>query len=83
MDSEKKKRKKGIGILPKMVLMCSLPMVILEVIITLYSMNALQDGMQSEAFNGLGDLCQAVEAAYDAVDSGEYHKDWDMLYKCE
>ncbi len=83
MDSEKKKRKKGIGILPKMVLMCSLPMVILEVIITLYSMNALQDGMQSEAFNGLGDLCQAVEAAYDAVDSGEYHMEGELLYKGE
>ena len=63
MDSEKKekKKKKGMGILPKMVLMCSLPMVILEVIITLYSMNALQNGMQTEAFNGLSDLCQAVE----------------------
>ena len=37
MDSEKKekKKKKGMGILPKIVLMCSLPMVILEVIITL------------------------------------------------
>ncbi len=85
MDSEKKekKKKKGMGILPKMVLMCSLPMVILEVIITLYSMNALQNGMQTEAFNGLSDLCQAVASAYDAVDSGDYRMEGDLLYKGE
>lgn len=79
----KKKKKKGLGILPKMVLMCSLPMIILEVIITLYSMNALQDGMQSEAFNGLRDLCQAVVSAYDAVDSGDYRMEGELLFKGE
>ena len=83
MDGEKKKKKKGLGILPKMVLMCSLPMIILEVIITLFSMNALKDGMKSEAFNGLKNLCQAVEAAYDAVDSGDYHMEGELLYKGE
>lgn len=85
MDNEKnkKKKKKGMGILPKMVLMCSLPMIILEVVITLYSMNALQNGMQSEAFNGLSDLCQSVASAYEAVDAGDYHMDGELLYKGE
>lgn len=83
MDKEKRTKKKGLGILPKMVLMCSLPMIILEVIITLYSMNALQDGMKSEAFNGLNNLCQAVASAYDAVDFGDYRMEGELLYKGE
>jgi len=39
--------------------------------------------MKSEAFNGLKNLCQAVEAAYDAVDSGDYHMEGELLYKGE
>lgn len=66
------KKKKGVGILAKMVLMCALPMVILEVIITLYSLNSLKTGMQNEAFTGLANLCQAVSASYDALDAGDY-----------
>lgn len=77
------KRKKGVGILLKLVLMCALPMIILEVVITLYSMNALRKGMQDEAFIGLRNLCQAVSAAYDAIDSGDYRMEGDMLYKGE
>ena len=83
-DKEKKEtrtKKKGLGILPKMVLMCSLPMIILEVVITVYAINALQDGMKSEAFNGLNNVCQSVAAAYEAVDSGDYRLEGDVLYK--
>ncbi len=77
------KKKKGVGILAKMVLMCALPMVILEVIITLYSLNSLKTGMQNEAFTGLANLCQAVSAAYDALDAGDYYMEGDLLYKGE
>lgn len=78
---ETRKRKKGLGILPKMVLMCSLPMVILEVVITVYAINALQDGMKAEALEGLSNVCQSVVAAYEAVDSGDYYLEGDVLYK--
>lgn len=74
-------KKKGLGILPKMVLMCSLPMIILEVVITAYSINALQDGMKLEAFNGLSDVCQSVAAAYEAIDTSDYRLEGDVLYK--
>ncbi|MCM1173902.1 MAG: methyl-accepting chemotaxis protein [Blautia sp.] len=80
---ENHRKKKGLGILPKMVLMCSLPMVILEVVITVYSINALQEGMQSEALNGLSNVCQSVSAAYEAVDAGAYHLEGEVLYKGE
>lgn len=82
MNNEAKK-KKGAGILMKLVMMCILPMLILVVIISLYSMNALRKGMQDEAFTGLNHLCQAVSAAYDAIDSGDYRMEGDMLYKGE
>ncbi len=82
MEKETKK-KKGVGILFKLVLMCALPMIILEVIITMYSMNALRKGMHEEAFIGLRNLCQAVSAAYDAIDPGEYRMEGDLFYKGE
>lgn len=78
---ETRKKKKGLGILPKMVLMCSLPMIIVEIVITVYAINALQDGMKSEAFGGLGNVCQSVESAYEAIDSGDYRLEGDVLYK--
>jgi len=78
---EMRKKKKGLGVLSKMVLMCSLPMIILEVVITTYAINALQDGMKSEAFNGLSDVCQSVAAAYEAIDAGDYRLEGDVLYK--
>ena len=78
---ETRKKKKGLGILPKMVLMCSLPMIIVEVVIAVYSINALQDGMKSEAFDGLSNVCQSVAAAYEAIDSGDYRLEGDVLYK--
>lgn len=75
------KKKKGVGILAKLVLMCVLPIVILEIIITFYSMNALRKGMQDQAFIGLDLLCQSVASAYDALDPGDYYMDGDILYK--
>lgn len=77
------KKKKGIGILLKLVMMCVLPMVILEAIITVYSVNALREGMQEQALIGLDQLCQSVSSAYDALDSGNYHVEEDLLYKGE
>lgn len=77
------KKKKGIGILLKLVMMCVLPIVILEAIITVYSVNALREGMQEQALIGLDQLCQSVSSAYDALDSGNYHVEEDLLYKGE
>lgn len=77
------KRKKGISVLAKIMLMCSLPMIILGVAITVYSVNALEAGMQSDALTALNYLCQSVSASYDAIDSGDYYLDGETLYKGE
>lgn len=77
------KKKSGMGILLKLAMMCVLPMLILVVIITIFAMKALRSGMEGEALEGLNLLCQAVSASYDAIDSGDYHLEGDLLYKGE
>lgn len=75
------KKKKGLSVLAKIVLMCALPMIILGVIITVYSVSVLMSGMQSEAIDSLAYLCQSVSASYDAIDPGDYYMDGETLYK--
>lgn len=77
------KKKKGIGLLAKIVFMCSLPMVILGLVIALYSSYVMKSGMQEEALLGLSNLCQSVSASYDAIDSGDYYMEGELLYKGE
>ena len=76
-------KKRGISILFKITGMFILPMILLEVVLMLYAMNALQKGMEDEALAGLNHLCQSVAAAYDAMDSGDYYMDGELLYKGE
>lgn len=57
------------------------PLVLLAVIITLYSMNALKDSLEEEALSGLEDVCHSVDAAYSALDDGDYVMDGDELKK--
>ncbi|MCM1253047.1 MAG: methyl-accepting chemotaxis protein [Clostridium sp.] len=75
------KKKKGIGILLKLSMMCALPMLILVIITTFYSMKALNSGMQDEALAGLSQLCQSVASSYEALDAGDYRMEGDLLYK--
>lgn len=75
------KKKKGISLLAKIIAMCSLPMILLSLIIALYSSNVMMQGMQEEALGGLKNLCQSVSAAYDEIDAGDYRMEGEMLYK--
>lgn len=47
---EKTGKKKGLGILAKMVLMCSLPMIILEVVITVIRHQCTAGGNEIGSF---------------------------------
>ncbi|MCM1387083.1 MAG: methyl-accepting chemotaxis protein [Bacillus sp. (in: Bacteria)] len=78
---ENTNKKKGIGILLKLSMMCALPMLILVIITTFYSMRALNSGMQDEALTGLSQVCQAVASSYEALDAGDYRMEGDLLYK--
>lgn len=75
------KKKKGIGVLTKIILASSLPMILLGVVITIYAIQVLIEGMQKEATNALNYVCQSVIASYDALDPGDYHMEGDDLYK--
>lgn len=57
------------------------PLVLLAVIITLYSMNALKGSLEEEALSGLEDVCHSVDAAYSALDKGDYVMDGEELKK--
>ncbi len=76
-----KKKKKGLGILAKLILVCALPVICADVILAVYSINALQSGMKEKVMQGLSLLCQSVSASYDAIDPGEYSVKGYLLYK--
>ena len=62
-----RKKKKGLGILAKLTLMCALPIICADVILAVYSINALQNGMKEKVMEGLSLVCQSVSASYDAI----------------
>lgn len=76
-----RKKKKGLGILAKLTLMCALPIICADVILAVYSINALQTGMKEKVMEGLSMVCQSVSASYDAIDPGEYSVKGYLLYK--
>ena len=76
-----RKKKKGLGILAKLILMCALPIICADVILAVYSINALQNGMKEKVMKGLSLVCQSVSASYDAIDPGEYRVKGYLLYK--
>ena len=76
-----KKKKRGLGILAKLILVCALPVICADVILASYSINALQSGMKEKVMQGLSLLCQSVSASYDAIDPGEYSVKGYLLYK--
>lgn len=58
-----------------------IPLVILATIITLYAMDALKSSLEEEALSGLKDICHSVDAAYTALDDGDYVMEGDNLKK--
>ncbi|MBD5522304.1 MAG: methyl-accepting chemotaxis protein [Lachnospiraceae bacterium] len=76
-----RKRKKGLGLLAKLLLMCTLPIICAEVILAAYSINSLQNGMKEKVMEGLALVCQSVSASYDAIDPGDYSVKGYLLYK--
>lgn len=75
------KEKKGLGILAKLTLMCALPIICTDVILSVYAINALQNGMKEKVIDALALLCQSVSASFDALDPGDYVMKGDSVYK--
>ncbi len=58
-----------------------IPLLILTVIVTLYSVNSLKTSMQQESLLALEDVCHSLDAAYAALDSGDYAMQGEDLLK--
>lgn len=75
------KQQKKLGIMAQLVMLCVLPMIIMVACITVYSIKTMRAMVQDTTMEGLENLCRSVSAAYDAMDSGAYRMEGDLLYK--
>lgn len=62
-----KEKKKKTGLALKLILMSLLPVIILGIFLTLYTVNLLQSSMQSEIQDGLQSTAIALASAYSAI----------------
>lgn len=75
------KDKKRLGVMAQLVMLCAIPMIIMVIVVTFYSIGRMRDLVEDSTMEGLRNLCQSVYAAYDAIDTGDYWQNGDMLYK--
>lgn len=75
------KQQKKLGIMAQLVMLCVLPMVIMVACITVYAISTMRSMVHDTTMEGLQNLCQSVFAAYDALDTGAYRMEGDMLFK--
>ncbi|MDY3909084.1 MAG: methyl-accepting chemotaxis protein [Eubacterium sp.] len=77
------KNKPKVSIKVKVLVASLIPLFLVTLVISLYSLDALRTGMQDEALSGLRELCYSVSTAYDAIAEGDYRMDGDNLIKGE
>lgn len=75
------KKQKKLGIMAQLVMLCVLPMIIMVSCITVYAISTMRSMVHDTTMEGLQNLCQSVYAAYDALDTGAYRMEGDILYK--
>ena len=74
------KDKKKLCVMAQLIMLCAIPMVIMVLVVTFYSIGKMRDLVQDSTMEGLENLCQSVYAAYEAIDPGDYRMDGDTLY---
>jgi len=70
---KKEKTKVKVGISFKLLVMAIVPIFILAVIMTIYSISALSSALKKESLDGLHILTESIGSGYAAIDSGDYH----------
>lgn len=58
-----------------------LPLFILTAVLAIFSINTMRTSLQDEALDGLKDVCYSIDAAYSAVDEGDYILEGENLKK--
>ena len=76
----KEHTKRG-GVRLQLYLLTFTPLLCTILILSLVSMKSIRSGMQSEVMDGLSDMANGVQAAYNLVDPGDYSVKDDQLYK--
>lgn len=71
------KNKRQVSIIVKLILMTLLPCIVMGVILSAFSGDVLEKGMQSEALKGLRSTVYAVQEIYENIDAGDFVKDAD------
>lgn len=75
------KKQNKSSVRTQLLLLCAIPMIIMILVVTVYSISTMRKLTRDANLEGLKNLCQSVYAAYDALDSGEYRMEGDVLYK--
>lgn len=68
-------QKKGISLKGKLLVLCLLPLVVLTLIITIISTNAIETVVTDEAMNGLAATATSLRDSMDKQDDGAYFVD--------
>ena len=75
------KKQKKLSVMVQLVMLCVIPLVIMVVSVTVYSISTMRKMVHDATMEGLENLCQSVYAAYDAIDPGAYRMEGEALYK--
>ncbi|MBP3487367.1 MAG: methyl-accepting chemotaxis protein [Roseburia sp.] len=65
-------KKKGLGIVYKLIGMAALPVMVLGMILSAYGLLTLKNNLKEEIKEGLKSAAVAVQGAYDAVGTGDF-----------
>lgn len=75
------KKKVKVSMKVEIIALTLVPLILLALIISFYSVTSLGSSLQNEALQGLKDLCYSVGSAYDALDAGDYSMNGENLMK--
>lgn len=75
MEIKRHIHKKGMGITLKLTVIVIAALLVLTTVLMIQAVKSLRSGMQEEALDGLRDLANAVNAAYQGVDAGDFTLD--------
>lgn len=86
-DNSKKAKKKGnkakISIRMEIFAVTLIPLVLLAVVITTYTVHSMRTSLAEQTISGLKDLSNSVKGAYDTLDRGKYEMNGNYLRKGE
>lgn len=77
------KKKVKLSMKTEILTITLLPLFVLTTVLAIFSINAMRTSLQEEALDGLKDVCYSIEAAYSAVDEGDYALEGENLKKGE